>query len=361
MRVAFICPSNMLYMPYVENYKEILKQMGVDIQIINWDRFNIEDSSEFVYRDSKLGHQRGFFDYYKYSKFITILLKKHNFDRVIIFGVQLTFFMKRILLTNYSNKFIIDIRDHNKIIKYFNLKKIIDKSDFTVVSSPAYREWLPKSNKYVICHNASLKSLKKTQEFTNLCLPAEKISIGCIGALRDYQVNIDLIDSLMNSDVIKLNYHGKGDINDNVLRYLDENNIHNVSLTGKYDQAEEKELYHKNDIINVLRYNDDINNKTALPNRLYNAVLYGKPLLGFEGTYLSEVIKEYHLGLVINSFINTEGIIIDYVNNFNVEIYKKGRILFFESVLNENNHFYIKLKNFINMDKLEGCILDGAK
>ena len=63
MKIALICPSNMLYMPYVDNYTKILDEINVDYSVINWDRFKIEKDREFVYRDSKIGHQRNFLDY----------------------------------------------------------------------------------------------------------------------------------------------------------------------------------------------------------------------------------------------------------------------------------------------------------
>ena len=303
MKIALICPSNMLYMPYVENYTNILDEIDLEYDIINWDRFKIEKESKSIYRDSKTGHQRSFLDYFKYSRFVLNILKKNNYDKVVVFGIQLVFFLKRHLIREYSNKYIIDIRDHNRIIKYFNIEKAINHSNFTVLSSPGYKEWLPKSNKYVINHNTQIESLDELKEVKPFDLSSgNNISVGCIGALRDYKINIDFIESLKNSAIVELNYHGEGDINEDVSGYLFEHGIKNVRLTGRYDKEEELELYVKNNIINVLRYNDGINNKTALPNRLYNAAIYGKPMLAIEGTQLAQNIKDYELGLVVNSF-----------------------------------------------------------
>ena len=67
MKIALICPSNMLYMPYVDNYTKIFDEINADYNVINWDRLKIEKDSEFTYRDSKTGHQRSFLDYFKYS------------------------------------------------------------------------------------------------------------------------------------------------------------------------------------------------------------------------------------------------------------------------------------------------------
>jgi hypothetical protein len=70
MRVGLICPSNKIYMPYLSLYKRILDSSDVKYDVIYWDRFGIEEHSEFVYRDSKVGHRRGFVDYFMYSRFV---------------------------------------------------------------------------------------------------------------------------------------------------------------------------------------------------------------------------------------------------------------------------------------------------
>ena len=145
MKIALICPSNMLYMPYVDNYEAILKANEINYTIVNWDRFSIEKESEFIYRDKKIGHQRNYFDYYKYYRFVLKILKNNRFDKVIVFGLQMAYFLNKYLIKNYKGNYIIDIRDYNKIIKIFNPAKIIKNSAVTVISSPGYKQWLPES------------------------------------------------------------------------------------------------------------------------------------------------------------------------------------------------------------------------
>lgn len=346
MKIALICPSNMLYMPYVYNYIHILKENNINHNIINWDRFGIEKDSELTYRDSKVGHKRTLFDYYKFKKFIIKLITEVNYDKVIIFGIQLSFFLSNILQRKYKENYIIDIRDRNKIVNYFNIAKIINHSEFTVLSSLGYKEWLPKCDKYIINHNTKINSLDKLEVFRGY--PGKKrITISCIGAIRDCQVNIDFIKSLKNSKGIDLYFHGEGDINKEIQKYLDDNKIKNVSLSGRYEREEEINLYKNSDLINVLRYNDGINNKTALPNRLYNAVIYGKPMIAFEGTHLSEEIERYELGLVLSSLDKVEMKIKDYITTFNDFEYQKNRVAFLKGVLEENAYFEKRLIDFV--------------
>lgn len=351
MKIALICPSNMLYMPYVDNYTKILDEIDVDYSVINWDRFKIEKDSEFTYRDSKIGHQRSFLDYFKYSRFVLNILKKNNYDKVVVFGIQLVFFLKSRLVKEYRNKYIIDIRDHNRIIKYFNIEKTIEHSNFTVLSSPGYKEWLPESNKYVINHNTKVESLDELREVGSDIKNRDFININYIGSIRDYKINIDFINSLKNKKHIAMNFHGEGAINKDIENHVTNQTIGNVKLTGRYEKEQESEFYKISDFINILIPNDSINSRTLLPNRLYNAAIYGKPILAFDGTYLSEIVKKYNLGIVIESFDNIEREIIEYINNFNLDLYENGRRLFFESVIKENRSFFTNIINYISVSK----------
>jgi len=337
----------MLYMPYVSNYEKILKESNVDYTIINWDRFQIEDRSAYKYRDKKIGHKRNYYDYLKYKKFVLEKLNEIKYDKLIIFGLQLSYFLKAFLLKNHKGKYIIDIRDYNQIIKFFNIKKLIENSAFTVISSPGYRLWLPSCQNYIINHNTQINSIKELKPVI-IKSKYKKISIACIGAIRDHDINIAFINSLKNNDNIKIYFHGQGDINKDITNHIIVNKINNVMLTGKYNKQDEIELYSKSDLINLLRYNDGINNRTALPNRLYNSPIYGKPILAYKGTLLSELVEKYKLGLVIDSFVGIEDKIYSYLNNFNKLEYEEGRISFLSEVIAINQLFVEKVKKFVN-------------
>ncbi|SFQ62570.1 hypothetical protein SAMN05421670_3066 [Psychrobacillus psychrotolerans] len=348
MRLALICPSNMLYMPYVKSYETILNSNNVDYDIISWDRFHIEDPvNPLNYRDIKIGHQRSYLDYLRYKKFIINKLNSKKYDKIIVFGIQISYFLKKYLLKYYKNKYILDIRDYNKIINFFNIKNIIENSNYTVLSSPGYFDWLPIGNKYLINHNTFIKNLNELKKNYNN-FGSNNINIACIGALRDYQINIDLIKKLKNNEKVSLSFHGEGDINKDIVKFIEKKAVNNVVVTGRYNQEEEASLYINSNLINTIIPNNHINSKTLLPNRLYNAVLFGRLLLTQEGTYLAEQIKEYNLGIVISKSLNEIFEEIDtYLKEYDDLKYEEGRTLFFENVIKDNNHFIEKLKEFI--------------
>ncbi|HCS76097.1 MAG TPA: hypothetical protein DIW17_19770 [Clostridiales bacterium] len=346
MRIALVCPSNLLFMPYVDNYTRILKGCNKDYDIILWDRFHIEDEKNpLIYRDAKIGHQRGFLDYHKYYKFVIKILNAADYDKVIVFGLQLAFFLKRVLIKEFKGNYIIDIRDYNKIVNYFNIGKIINASSFSVLSSPGFKQWLPESDKYVINHNTQIQSTKELAELKD-CRNKERFTVAYIGSVRNYRTNVELISSLKKCDWIDIVFHGEGYINESIQEYLDLNGIENVTLTGRYNREDEENLYLSTDLVNILVSDESINNRTLLPNRLYNAAKYGKPILALDGTYLAEQIKKYNLGIVINSFDDVEYKIKEYMDNFDSKSFDTDRNRFLDAVMQENRQYRTKVEDF---------------
>lgn len=346
MKVALICPSNLLYMPYVDNYEKIFKQNDIEYKKINWDRLQIEESSKYTYKDNKTGHQRNYIDYLKFKRFIVKILRQDKYEKVIVFGLQLTYFLKRTLSKHYNYKYIIDIRDYNKILKIYNMKNIIENSMMTVISSPGYLEWLPNSDKYVINHNTNIDELDSLSDY-KLIKDDKAITISYIGTLVNFDENKELIDNLKNNKRFNILFWGDGMINGNIEEYITENHINNVSVHGRYKSDQEKNLYNQSDLTNMLLYNNTINNRTCLANRVYKSTLYGKPMIALSGTYISKLIIEYNLGLIVNSFEDIDKDIISFLNQFDKEKYDSSRIRFFEDIIKENKLFEKQLINSI--------------
>lgn len=348
MKIVLICPSNLLYMPYVRTYIEVLQSLQVDFKIINWNRLNISEKIDgYTHKDQKAKHQRNYLDYLKYKRFVINKLEVGNFDKVIVFTLQAGHFLKRYLINKYPNKYIFDIRDYSKIYKFSDFSSLIKHSYACVISSPGYQKWLPKSNKYLINHNTNVLSLDELAPYY-MSKSKDVTNISTIGVIRHWDVNIDLINQVKNNDKFKLIFHGEGTINERLKKHIKDNNIKNVQIHGRYKKEEEGNIYKEADLVNVLLYGSNINTKTCLTNRLYNSVLYGNPLLGFKGTYQAKVISKYNIGIVIDSLDELEKQIDKYKKTFLKEQYNISRRKFFEDVINENALFIEKVKEFLS-------------
>lgn len=341
-KVLLITPSNTLFMPYVDNYINVIHEQS-DVYTICWDRFNNEkpQAKKFIFKDKKVGHSRRVLDYVSYKKFIQNIIKQNKFDKIIVFGIQLMFFLQNIL-KKYTNNYVIDIRDYHKLIKFLNINKVVENSYFTVISSEGYKEWLPNSNKYVINHNLYQSNIYPINDFT-----LNKICIGYVGSITHYEENIKLIDALKNNPNYNLTYNGLGVYNEQLTDYIFTNNIHNVEVNGVYQKNEEKEIYQKIDFVNILLDHNHLNNKTCMANRFYNAIVFGKPIVIYKDSFMANLVEHYKLGVVIKS---SETILMDieaYINKFSVAKYEQGRHEVYKKIIEDNYEFDVKLRDFI--------------
>ncbi|WP_457563195.1 hypothetical protein [Caminibacter pacificus] len=108
---------------------------------------------------------------------------------------------------------------------------------------------------------------------------------------------------------------------------------------GKKDYIEEVKELIKNKTLLMWCVNDTscLSYKLALPNKFFQAVALGIPVIVYEGTYLADIVKKYDIGYIyknnlsdiIDSVKNTEKFlkIVDNMNNFQKLIYEKNLVL----------------------------------
>ncbi|MFB6466852.1 hypothetical protein ACE38V_08505 [Cytobacillus sp. Hz8] len=307
-----------------------------------------KEETDFTYRDKKIGHQRNMYDYYQFKAFIIRKMKNEHIDKVLVFSLQLGFFLQSFLLKNFKENYVLDVRDHNKIITYFHMKKLIKHSAFTVLSSPRFKDFLPNEKKYILNHNINLDSFPSFKErkvtFKN------KLRISYIGALRDLNSSILFIETLRDHPKYELAFHGEGAINQDLKAFFEKEQINNVLLTGRFTKNEEKSLYVNSHFINLIQTSVAINEQLLLPNRLYLAALYKKPVISLDGSYLSEIVQEFHLGLVVHSLEELEEKLETYIVHFNEEEYERGLNAFFEKVQEDNKVFMNQVLDFCKKD-----------
>ena len=343
-KICLIVDSSLEFCPYVKNYIEILDSCELDI--IEWNRLKLtlDRKNTYIYEDSTASHQKNLIQYIKYSMFVKKVIKNKKYDCIIVFGIQMSFFTKNIIK---SVEYIIDIRDYHSIAKLPCTNKVLMKSSALIVSSPGYKRFLPEHSNVLINHNYN-GDILINKGISKIEMP-KTVILSAIGANRDLEENIKMIKNIGNDQRIKLHFNGKSIINDKIQEYCSENQIDNCFFTGFYDKKEEPELYSKSDIINSIRDNSNFNNSVALPNKLYNAAFFRKPILTNSGSYLAELITKYKIGLIVDDYSNITNIILDYLNNLDVDEFNRNCELFLTDIEIENNLFKAYLQN-INME-----------
>jgi hypothetical protein len=338
----------------LKKYEELLTTA---FDIIYWNRSNIEEKSKadtlygFCYDDSKnrLSKLLGFL---RFRNFTLRILKKNSYSKIIVLNIHMGILLKTFLITNYQNKYLIDIRDYtyeNNRFYYDVEKQLINNSAINVISSIGFEDFLPKSN-YTVVHNDSVidgtiieKYRQKNQEYK------EKIIISNIGLIRFYDQIIKFITIFKNDERFELRFFGKGA---NALHdFLINNNIKNVVLRDQFSPSETINYFYQTDVIFNLYGNNTPLLDYALSNKLYFAAKMGMPILVCSNTYMEKISHEFGFGYTINfDDKNITDNFYNYYQSISWNHFYENCNRFVEKVNLENSIFTAKVKEFINKE-----------
>lgn len=305
MKIALVLPGSIWYAPYVRIYTKILDEFHTDYSIISWNREGDDKPEGFQYDvPCAKGHGSAGWEYMGYIKFIKKTIKEQGFDRIIVFGPQMTCMLSTYLLLHFRGRYMIDYRDLS-IEQKSGFKQLfammLKFSQANVISSPGFKRCLPKRD-YYLSHNFDIDAVKTAfEEKVEGSFEVDKeIEILTIGAIRDYSSNIEVVKALGNKKNITISFVGKGDTADDIAEYCKKNGIENVKFTGFYQKHEEAGYVKNTTFMNIF-YPRVITHDTALSNRFYNSLIYRKPMIVTKNTTQGDYAVRYGVGLALET------------------------------------------------------------
>ena len=302
MKFALILPGSIWYAPYVRIYTRLLEKRGVRYDIISWNREGDDHAEGFQYQERcPQGHGSASLSSYRgYIKFIKQTIKKEGFDRLIVFGPQMTSLLAPLLLRRFRHRYIIDYRDLSieqrpGFRQLFAL--MLRFSYANVVSSPGFLPHLPKSD-YFISHNLA-QADGNHGNHGNDGNNGDFTRILTIGAIRDLEANMEVVKALANREDILMQFVGKGSAAPVIEEYCREHDIRNVTFTGFYEKKDEAQYVEQCTVMNIF-YPRVITHDTALSNRFYLSLQHHKPMIVTHGTTQGDYAERYGVGIAID-------------------------------------------------------------
>lgn len=311
VKVALILPGSIWFAPYVRNYTRIFDEVNVDYSIISWNREGDDKVEGFQYNEiCKKGHaSAGFGAYRGYIKFIKKTIRENGFNRLVVFGPQMTCLLSLYLLKNFRNRYIIDYRDLS-IEQKTGFKQVFSImlrfSYANVISSPGFKRCLPKRD-YYLSHNfdenAVCEALEHKDNSTTFNVNG-CVDVLTIGAIRDFSSNIEVVKALINKDGFNLRFVGKGaKTKEKLQAFCDENKAQNISFTGFYEKKDEVGYVKSATFMNIF-YPRIITHDTALSNRFYNSLIYHRPMLVTKDTCQGDFAEKHQVGVAVKDCSN---------------------------------------------------------
>jgi glycosyltransferase involved in cell wall biosynthesis len=347
--------------PYLKNYTNCLDELGVNYELISWDR-SVDNQINTIGTNEKKHHifkypskeQRSpvykIGDFYRFSKYVKKIIRYQNYEKLVVLTTMSGVVILKELCNQYKNNYIFDYRDAS--FEYFKpfkwvLNKIVVNSSFTSISSKGFLEVLPNHGNYIMAHNcSSLETITNNSKMKN-----SKVVVGYIGGLRESDYMKSLIDKFGDDDRFKFVIHGGGENLQELIDYS--KGISNVIFTGEYSESHKRELVKDLDVI-CYNYPESFVNNLALANKFYDGLLFRKPLLGNINTYSGKLIKDNNVGISLD-FEDPEykEKLYNYYLNYDAQSFEKKCDILLDEIEHENNFYKKKVRDFFVAENIK--------
>lgn len=302
--------------------KEILSLMnnGIRVYVIAWDRnakYDKEHSVRLGQYDipfyhigikSELaaGFKKNLTPMLKFNKKVFCILKQKKDNYSIIHASDFDTVMPAYLIKKkYNKKLIYDIYDYyvdshhmpklvSKMVKRIDTH-VINFADTVILCNEKRLEQIypaePKRVEYI--HNTPYDI-----QFEKKSSNEEKIKIVYVGGLIGKGRYIkELLDAVVNDNRFELFIGGYGELEDYIKKISEKHE--NIKYYGKLDYAEVLKLEGQADIMTALYDPSLKNHQYAAPNKFYEALMAGKPLIVAKNTYIDTIVERKQIGWIL--------------------------------------------------------------
>lgn len=305
----------------VEKEAISLVNNGYEVSLLAWNR----SKNYFVKRDKKsitsalkisrtsFGAKAGFgngfkslvpFIKFQLSLFGWLILNKDKYD-ICHFCDFDTAFLGSIACKIVRKKYIFDIFDYLSTNPNNFFQKVIEKMENMTINH---------AEATIICTEDRIQQIKKAKpknltiihnspsdifDLSNISYAhTNKIRVVYVGILQDYRLLKEMAKAISEDSRIELHIGGFGKY-ENYMKKMSER-YDNIKYYGKLKYDETLKLEQSCDIMTAI-YDPNIGNHIyAAPNKFYEALYLGKPLIMVKGTGMSNIVKEEKIGVLID-------------------------------------------------------------
>ena len=309
----------------VEKEANSLAKAGYKVTIIAWDRtdtYKIKEDekelSETKVKRVSFGAKAEFgsglkslIPYLSFQRrlFFWLIKNSNKYDIAHLCDFD-TAFVGRKAARLFHKKVVFDIFDYlstnadtvlKKVLKHAE-NHIINDADATIICTEERKKQIrgAKPKSIVVIHNTPYVSKMLFKEDSGE--KNERIRICYVGILQDYRLIKELIYVIETMTQVESHIGGFGKYEDYVKAEAREHN--NIIYYGKVPYAETLALESRCDIMTAI-YDPKLGNHYyAAPNKFYEALMLGKPLIMAKGTGMSEIVDQEKIGVTIDYSID---------------------------------------------------------
>lgn len=323
MNIVLIRSNPVRPYPRLEKMAGCLLRLGYGVTVLAWDR---ESDYEPKEEELELGEQqrckifriglkgqfsggikKNLLGLICFQKFIYSWLKSHRDEYDVVHAYDLdTGFTAQKAAKRFHKVFVYDIPDYysnghgytGALCKISNLieNRVINQSYATIICTEERREEIKGSKPkrlYVIHNTPNIPMLIENAELH------ERTRLAYVGIFGEKRFLRQLCDFVAKRIDCELHLGGYGSGMESYFEDMAEKH-ENIIYYGRVPYQRTLEIEQKSDILPVIYDPGLLNHVYAAPNKFYEALALGKPLIMAKGTGMSSVVDEYDLGATID-------------------------------------------------------------
>ncbi|MDR4895052.1 MULTISPECIES: glycosyltransferase family 4 protein [unclassified Chryseobacterium] len=253
-------------------------------------------------------------------------LKQKDIDLVIATSTPLTIGIPALILKWFKNKpFVFEVRDlwpevpiqmgaikNSWTIKTTRLleKTIYKNASRVIALSPGMQDgvvkYIPKEKTSMIPNMAKMDEFwprgKNDQLMEKLGLKIDSFKVvhfGSLGLANGAHSIIESAKLLKNREDIEFLFVGGGSTENDLIEEVEKNNLKNVKFLGKFPMTDVSEIVNFSDV-SVISFLDLPILYTNSPNKLFDSLSAGKPIIVNSAGWTKDIAEEYHCGYYVN-------------------------------------------------------------
>lgn len=303
----------------VLRYEKNYIKNNIKYQIIGWDRAhkNIKRSNT-IYCRNRAGFQKRIFGIwgrlaFNFFLFKWLLCNLHTYKCVhacdldtILPALCMKFFNKKVIFDIfdwYSDEFHTGYKYIDVLINTIECFCVRHSDLVIICESERLKQMMIYPKRYLVIRNMDDEYVSKGDKIEMMDNDVrddnDDIHITYVGGLVRHRGIIELLEIASVYPYITVSIAGFGEykILEKVIGYSER--YKNINYYGylQYDAA--LRLMENSDLLYAMYYTSNHNHVYAAPNKFYEGLILGKPILTNEGTLVSVLTKRYNSGFVI--------------------------------------------------------------
>jgi glycosyltransferase involved in cell wall biosynthesis len=320
MKVVMIHGNPIAPDPRIIKEAKSLAKSGYDIKILAWDRIGIYDKTEkndfytifrFTYK-APSGTLKVIFNLPRWWSYVFVWLMRTDWD--IVHSNDFVTFPPSLLAAKLKrNKIIYDIYDFyadnlpataprvfRLLISYID-KTLMRYADGIIIADESRHSQIgDNAKRAIVVTNSPEDTISENSTNKNLNQsPKEgEFLIFYAGQLARERGLTNMIKAVENIEDVNIVIAGFG--KDEIELKNMFNKHKNVTFVGRISQESAFEWTLRSDLLFALYDTKIRNNKYSSPNKLFEAMMFGKPIIVNRGTTMAEIVNDNKCGVVVD-------------------------------------------------------------